>query len=387
MQTIYLDNAATSFPKAPGVAEAMTRYLCSVGGNPGRGGYSTATEAGQNALTLRERLCAMFGAPDVDACVFTPGATYGLNLVLKGLLRYGDHVLVSSVEHNAVMRPLNSLLGVIVEKVPCAQDGSMTVADLADRIRPETKLVCLTHASNVCGTLLPVMEIGALCREHNIAFVVDAAQTAGHVPVNLSRWNADAVILPGHKGLLGPQGIGAVLMRRDFARRVRTLVEGGTGSRSQQETQPEELPDKFEAGTQNLPGMYGLLAALEFLSPRMDTLHQQSMALCGTLLDGLAELPHVRLLGVRDPIARVPVIALDFEGMDNALVADRLAREYGIATRCGLHCAPSAHKTLGSFPQGAVRLSIGAFNTQSEMEETLHALRAIVTDRHTFAQY
>jgi len=385
MRTIYLDNAATSFPKAPGVPEAMTRYLTGVGGNPGRGSYAAATEAESASLTLREKLCEFFGSPDVEACIFTPGATYGLNLVLKGYLQNGGHVLVSSVEHNAVMRPLNQLAGVEVEKVPCAPDGSLCAADVAARIRPDTRLVCLSHASNVCGTLLPVGEVGALCRERGVPFVVDAAQAAGHVPVSREALNADALIVPAHKGLLGPQGIGAALLAPAFAKRVAPLVAGGTGSRSNMETQPEDLPDKFEAGTQNMPGQYGFLAAVEYVAPRMEALHAEAMRLCGLFLAGLGRLPHARILGRQGVEGRVPVVAVDFTGLDNAMVSDRLAREYGVYTRCGLHCAPSAHRTLNSFPQGAVRFSIGAGNTQDDIRDTLSALRTIVTQARTFA--
>ncbi len=386
MRSVYLDHAATSFPKAPGVPEAITRYLTAVGGNPGRGSYTAATAAENAAFTLRENLCTLFDSPDPESCIFTPGATWGLNLVLKGFLRAGDHVLVSSMEHNAVMRPLNQIAGLTVEKVPCAPDGAMNAADVAARIRPETKLVCVAQASNVCGTLQPVEEIGAVCAERNVRFVVDAAQAAGHVPVSLMRFHADAVVVPGHKGLLGPQGIGAALMRPAFARLVEPLVSGGTGSRSNMETQPLELPDKFEPGTQNMPGIYGWLAALTYVAPRMAELNADSLALCGALLAGAARLPHTRILGKRGTEGRVAVLSLDFPGLDNAMVTDRLSREYGISTRCGLHCAPSAHRTLGSFPQGAVRFSIGYRNTRDDIDYTLSALEAIVTERRSFAQ-
>jgi len=322
----------------------------------------------------------------VEACIFTPGATWGLNLVLKGFLNPGDHVLVSAMEHNAVMRPLNSLAGIDVEKVPCAPDGTLQMADFAVRIQPKTRLVCMTHASNVCGTLLPVEEIGALCSSRGIAFVIDAAQTAGHIPLHREALCADALILPAHKGLLGPQGIGAVLMSAKFARQVRSFIEGGTGSRSNLETQPLELPDKFEAGTQNIPGMYGFLAGLDYVRLHMEHIHTHAMRLCGLLLESANHLPHTRILGKPSLEGRMPVVALDFDGLDNAMVADRLSHDFGIATRCGLHCAPSAHQTLGSFPQGAVRFSIGAFNTEEDIQATIRALHVIVTDRHSFAQ-
>ena len=386
MRNIYADNAATSFPKAPGVPEQMMRYLTDVGGNLGRGSYAAVTQAEDAAMTLRERLCELLGSPDPEACVFTPGATYGLNMVLKGMLHSGDHVLVSSMEHNAVMRPLNQLEGITVEKVPCDAEGSLRPEDVASRILPNTRLVCMTHASNVCGTVLPVEEVGALCQERGIAFVVDAAQTAGHLCVSREAFHADAIVVPAHKGFLGPQGIGAVLMSLPFAHKLAPFVTGGTGSRSHQEAQPMELPDKFEAGTLNIPGMYGWLAALDFLAPRMTALHEQEMRLCARLLDGAARLPHTRVLGKPGPEGRVGVVALDFPGLDNAMVSDRLARDYGIATRCGLHCAPCAHRTLDSFPQGAVRLSLGWANTEADIDDIVSALKIIVTEKRTFAQ-
>lgn len=386
MRSIYLDNAATSFPKAPGIAEAMVGYITGNGANLNRGGYPAATDAQMTALSLREGLCKLFGSPEAECCILTPGATFALNQVFKGYLRAGDHVLVSSVEHNAVMRPLNQIEGIEVEKVPCAADGSMQASDLVARFRSNTRLVCLTHASNVCGTLLPIAEVGAACRERGVAFAVDAAQTAGHVQIDRDAINADALILPAHKGLLGPQGIGALLMRRAFADVLTPLVTGGTGSRSSQETQPDDLPDKFESGTVNIPGIYGFLAALTYIAPRMATLHIEAMRLCGLLLEGVRSLPHVRLLGIDGVEGRVPTVALDFEGMDNAEVTGRLASEYGIAVRCGLQCAPSAHVTLGSYPKGAVRFSLSGHNTDADISETLAALDTIVNDRHMFVQ-
>ena len=383
---VYLDNAATSFPKAPTVAPAMTRYLTAVGGNLNRSAYTTQSDAEDTALNLREALCTFLGSTDVEACVFTPGVTYALNLILKGYLNPGDHVLVSTMEHNAVMRPLHAMAGVNVEKVPCAPDGSLSVTDVAARLRPETRLVCMTHASNVCGTLLPIADIGALCASRGVAFVVDTAQTAGHIPLNLTQCRADAFAIPAHKGLLGPQGIGAAVMTLRFAKQLRPLVEGGTGSRSDLETQPLELPDRFEAGTQNIPGIYGFLAGLDYAGPHMAENHAKAMLLCGALLEGAHRLPHARVLGKQGLDGRMPVVSLDFEKLDNALVADRLSREFGIITRCGLHCSPSAHHTLGSFPQGSVRFSIGAFNTADDIQAALDALRIIIADRHSFTQ-
>ncbi|MDD3409388.1 MAG: aminotransferase class V-fold PLP-dependent enzyme [Eubacteriales bacterium] len=374
MQSIYLDNAATSFPKAPGVAAEMTRYLCEIGGNIGRSGLGPDSGADMAALTLREELCAGFGMAEPECCFLTPGATFGLNQALKGLLKPGDHVLVSSMEHNAVMRPLHQIQGLQLEKVPCAPDGTMDPRDVAVRLRPHTRAVCMTHASNVCGTLLPVADIGAICAQNGVPFVLDASQTAGHIPVDGGALHADAIAFPAHKGLLGPQGIGALLTTRAFAHRLEPLVSGGTGSRSESEFPPSDLPDRFEAGTANIPGVYGFLAALRYTLPRMEAIHAHDMALCERFLDGLQTIRGVRLLGTRNPRRRVAVISVVFQTVDNAEAARRLQYDDHILTRCGLHCAPSAHQTLGSFPGGAVRFSFGWSNTQEDVDQALDAI-------------
>ncbi|NCB05122.1 MAG: aminotransferase class V-fold PLP-dependent enzyme, partial [Clostridia bacterium] len=312
-----------------------------------------------------------------DCCVLTSGATFSLNLLLQGLLREGGHVVVSQMEHNSVLRPLSLLQNVEISRIPCSEDGSLNPGELAPLLRPNTRAVCVTHASNVCGTLLPVAQIGQICRREGVPFVVDASQTAGHVPIDMNAMNIDGLAIPGHKGLLGPQGIGAALMTRALARALPPLVAGGTGSHSSSEIQPEELPDKFESGTQNLPGVYGLLSAIRFVGPRMEALHTREMGLCSRLLDGLCALAGVRLLGTRDLSRRVAVVAADFPALDNASVADRLARDYGIFTRCGLHCAPGAHQALGSYPQGTVRFSIGWKNNEEEIDRCVAAVREI----------
>ncbi len=390
MQMIYMDNASTSYPKAPGVGAAMARYVERLGVNVRRGGYASALEVEDASLTLRERLCAAFGSRCPEACILTPGATLGLNMALKGCLKPGDHVLVSSVEHNAVMRPLSQLAaqGVTVEQAPCRADGTLDPAELESRIRPNTRLACVTHASNVCGTLLPVAALGAVCRRHGVDFVVDASQTAGHVPLDCEAMQIDALVFSAHKGLLGPQGIGAALLTRAFAEKLSPFVTGGTGSRSDQEAQPAFLPDKLEAGTPNLPGMYGFLAALDFWEPRFTEIREREAALCRRMLNGLREAaeeaeakaggPLLRIPGPRGGEGRVGVISIDFATLDNAEMAVRLEREYGVLTRCGLHCAPSAHRTLGTFPAGTVRFSIGWATVARDVDEAMQAVRALL---------
>ena len=288
MQEIYFDNAATSFPKAPGVGEAMAMCIESCGGSAGRGAYSGAVSAGDAAMELRERLTEMFSAPAPECCILTPGATFGINMALKGFLRPGDRVVVSSVEHNAVMRPLERLRGegVTVEAVRCSPDGEMDPGDLKKALETPARLVVMCHASNVCGTVLPAGEIGAICAERGVPFVLDAAQTAGHLPVNFKELRLSALIVPGHKGLLGPAGTGAALLSPEFARELLPLTEGGTGSRSDSFAQPPELPDKFEAGTANTAGIFGLLAAVKFLAGRTDAISAHERRLTERFLRG-----------------------------------------------------------------------------------------------------
>ncbi|NLD83956.1 MAG: aminotransferase class V-fold PLP-dependent enzyme, partial [Clostridiales bacterium] len=260
MQAYYFDNAATSYPKAPEVANAMRHYVQDVGANVNRANYEESTAAAMTLLSLRERLCRLFHFAHVRYAVVTPGMTYALNQALKGYLRPGDHVLVSSMEHNAVMRPLAQLadLGVSVSRIPCGRDGLMDPQDAEKLIRPNTRLACIIHASNVSGSILPVAELGDIFHRHGVPFVLDAAQTAGHLDVDFEALHLSALCVPGHKGLLGPGGIGAMLLAPAFAQKLTPLVAGGTGSNSDSEALPDFFPDKLEAGTMNLPGVYGL---------------------------------------------------------------------------------------------------------------------------------
>lgn len=374
---IYLDNAATSFPKAPGVSDRMKYYLDSVGASINRGVYASAQEAGLETLTLRERLCGLFHHPDPTHVLLTSGATAALNLAIKGFLRAGDRVLVSSMEHNAVMRPLVQL-GVRFERVPCNREGRLDL-DAADQmLQEETRLCILCHASNVCGTVQDAAAVGKLCKLHGVPFLLDAAQTAGHFPVDFEAFGLSAMAIPAHKGLLGPQGIGALLVTQDFAAQLHPLIVGGTGSLSDSEALPPFMPDRFESGTPNLPGIYGWSAALEYIAQiGIDALRMHETALTTRFLDGLRAIDGVHLAGTQALEDRVGVIALDFQKLDNAEVSDRLEREFGILTRCGMHCAPSAHKTLGTFPQGVVRFSVGYRTTEEEIDAALAAIHKI----------
>lgn len=377
---VYLDNAATSYPKAPGVASAMADYVEKVGATINRSSYASAQEAGLVTLSLRERLCRLFNHPDPTHAVLTPGATAGLNMVIKGLLRPGDHCLVSSMEHNAVMRPLVQLEreGVAFERIPCDPQGRLRLEALPGMIKLNTRLVVMAHGSNVCGTVQDAEAVGKICRERSVPFALDAAQTAGHIEVDFERFGLSALVVPGHKGLLGPQGIGALLLDADFARRLTPLVAGGTGSASDSEELPGWMPDRFESGTPNMPGVYGWEAALGWLeNTGIETLENHEKTLSKRFLEGIYGLKNVKLYGATVPEGRTGVFSVGFLNCDNAEAAWRLEREFGILTRCGLHCAPSAHKTLGSFPEGSVRFSTGWANTEADIDAALSAIAAI----------
>lgn len=380
MNTIYLDNGATSFPKPPAVAQAMLQYMTEVGASINRGVYGSAQAAGMTTLMLREGLCRLFHHSDPTHCVLTAGNTMGLNMVLRGWLRPGDHCLVSSVEHNAVMRPLHDLAeqGVTFDRIPCDRDGHLNPADIPALIRPNTRLLVMAHGSNVSGAVQDAMAVGAICHEHGIPFVLDAAQTAGHWPIDFEAMHLSALSVPGHKGLMGPSGIGALLLSADFAKNLTPILTGGTGSASDSEAQPDYMPDKFESGTPNLPGIYGFHAAVDFiLDTGVEVLQEREHQLTKYFLDKLRDVKDIRLAGPWDLENRVGVISVDFAQVDNAEAAYQLEQDYGILTRCGLHCAPSAHKTLGTFPQGTVRFSVGHYTTEAEIDTAVQAIAEI----------
>ena len=382
MEPIYLDNASTSFPKPPQVAQAMFDYVTGCGCNIGRGGYEGAYQAEETVLRTRQQLCRLFHGPDSRCVAFTKNITESLNVLLKGLLRPGDHVLVSAMEHNAVMRPLTQLTrrGVTFDRIPCRPDGTLMTERLPGLLRENTRAVVMLHASNVCGTLLPAAEVGTFCRENGLLFLLDTAQTAGAFPIDMEAMGADALAFTGHKGLRGPQGIGGFLLREELAGQIDPLISGGTGSRSDSERMPDFMPDRFEAGTMNLPGIAGLHAALQYLKEYgMENIARQELAICQRFLDGAQQLPNTRVVGKLDTDKRAAIVSLDFEKMDNPEVAFLLSDRYGVMTRCGLHCAPRAHQTLGTFPQGTVRFSFSHHNTPEEVDICLEGLRQILS--------
>ena len=390
MPGIYLDQAATTFPKAPGTADAMYRYMTGCGCNVNRGSYAGAYSAEELVYDTRMQLCRLFGAGNATAdpknVIFTKNVTESLNFLMKGLLRSGDHVLVSSMEHNAVMRPLVQLekQGIRFTRVPCAADGSMDSANLESRIEKTTKAVIMLHASNVCGTVLPAAEIGNICRTHGIRFILDTAQTAGAVPINMEEIGADAIAFTGHKGLLGPQGTGGFLIREELAGELEPLITGGTGSISHTEKVPDFLPDRFEAGTLNLPGIAGLNAALNWLLSQPEgNILTHELKLTERFLHGMEEAEEaglLRIIGKHGTEGRTGVVSVVPLQMDPAELALRLDELYGIATRVGLHCAPSAHRTLGTWPVGTVRFSFSAFNTEKEIDTAVEAVNNLLRE-------
>ena len=379
MKTTYLDNAATSFPKPEGVSSRMKEYMDTVGATINRSVYGAAQDAGLVTLLLRESLKKFFHFPDpVTHVILTPGATAGLNMVIKGYLRPGDHCIVSSMEHNAVMRPLLQLEGVEYDRIQANREGLINAADVESLIRPNTRLLIMAHGSNVCGAVQDAAAVGEICKKHGIAFALDVAQTAGHIDIDFERWVLSALVAPGHKGLLGPSGIGVMLLADKFAKELNPLIAGGTGSASDSEYLPDYLPDRFESGTPNLPGISGLAASMEFLQKEgLEKLHAHEMALCKRFLDGVARIPGAVVCGPQGMENRVGVISLDFPGQDNAEVAYRLEMDHGILTRCGLHCAPSAHKSLDTFPRGTVRFSLGFASTEEDVDTALAAIKAV----------
>lgn len=381
MQKIYFDNGSTSFPKAPSVAKAVCELLENGCYNINRGGYNSAYEIEDTVFDTRELLCSMFNFDLSSNVIFTPSITFSLNYIIKGMLKRGDHVIVSSMEHNGLMRPLTQMLehGVTFDAAQADECGVLDPAKVEELIRPNTKAVFMLHASNVCGTMLPIAEVGEICKRRGIKFILDAAQTAGVFLIDMRATNLDALCFTGHKSLLGPQGIGGFLITDELAKMVTPLISGGTGSHSDSENLPEFMPDRFEAGTMNLPGIVGLHAALSYIqSFGRDNIAHAELALTQAFIQGAQKLKNTRIVGKMDMKNRAPIVSLDFEGRDNAEIAFELDSKYGVMTRCGLHCAPRAHKSLGTFPQGTVRFSFSHNNTIDEVESCIAALEKIL---------
>lgn len=365
---IYLDNAATSFPKPSSVIRAMTDALQNFGANPGRGGHQLAIQAGRTVEKCREAAAELLGVSTPERVIFTRNCTESLNIAITGMLHKGDEVICSHGEHNAVMRPLERFVSrgdITVKLLRPDERGLLSPDTLRRAITSQTALVIVCHASNVTGVIQPVGELGAVCRERGVPFLVDAAQTAGVLDVTLDSLNADMIAMPGHKGLLGPHGTGLLALREGVD--PEPLILGGTGSASESVRQPELLPDRYESGTLNLPGIAGLLAGIEFVAKQREAIHRYETALNDRLRRQLTQIPGLSILG-SESAPRVGITAVVPDGGDSAALADALDAT-GVAVRGGLHCAPAMHSYLGTMKSGAVRFAPGPFNTEREIDD------------------
>ena len=387
MKKIYLDQASTSFPKAPSVADAVYQYLSGCAVNVGRGGYQAAYSVEEQIFETREQLRRLFHFTSGRGknVIFTQNITMSLNILLKGILKPGDHVLVTSMEHNAVMRPLVQLQrqGVTFDRIPCDHEGNLILSEADALVKPNTRLLVCLHASNVCGTRMPLDALGEICQRHQLYFVVDSAQTAGIVPINMDKMHIDALAFTGHKGLRGPQGTGGFLVSQELAEQMEPLISGGTGSVSHTEEIPDFMPDRFESGTPNLPGIYGLHEALLYLKTHsLQAINEKELSLTGYFLEQLQALDdtgrHIRIIGKKDLTDRNAVVSIQTPEIDMSQVAWQLDNEYGVMTRVGLHCAPNAHKTLGTYPAGTIRFSFGPENTKNELDFAIQGLKKIL---------
>ena len=378
-KTIYLDNAATTFPKPREVLEEMIEVYSSLGVSPGRGSYDLSTEAEERVMAVRHQLCQFFGASDPDRVIFSYNATDALNTLIQGLITPGSRVVSSRLEHNSVLRPLRhfSEQGIIdLGLVSFNPEGFVDPTAVAEAIRPNTRFVILTHASNVLGTVQPVEQVGRICRERGVPLLLDVTQTAGLLPIRMDEWGVSAVAFTGHKCLLGPTGIGGLVLSP--ALDVKTTRFGGTGRDSGSLIHTQTYPHRLEAGTINIAGVFGLSAGLHYILKRgMEKIYSKEMALAKRLRDGLNTIKGVRVYASNRHDQCVPIMLCSVDGMDPEDLSAILDGDFGIATRAGLHCAPLVHQDLGTRPKGGVRFSLGPFNTDEEIDEVLEAMATI----------
>jgi len=386
---LYLDNAATSFPKPQGVHDAMLRYATELGASAGRGAYHEAIETAALMTECRRRLIKLFNGQNPDHFVFTLNCTESLNLAIKGLIdpRERGHAICTHIDHNSILRPLRALeeygwLDVTrIEVDP--QTGLVDPQKIARSIRPDTKLIAITHASNVTGTVQPIREIGRIAREHNVPMIIDAAQSAGHLPIDVQADGIDLLAAPGHKGLLGPLGTGFLYIRPGLEKILRPLKEGGTGSVSEADRQPDFMPDRFEAGSHNAIGIAGLSAGVKWILDRgIETLAAHDRELTLTFIEGVSDIAGLTYYGPRGPRDRVGVFSVRLDGYDPHELAMVLETSYGILTRAGIHCAPLAHEAIGTASLGGTtRFSFGPFVSAQDVQYATDALAQIAIAR------
>ena len=379
---IYLDNAATSFPKPSSVVDAVVNYMTNIGSNPGRGSYNNALEGSRIVYNCREKLCNLFNFQKPENVIFMPNITYSLNTLIKSIVKNNWHIIISSMEHNSVLRPIFQLketMNIDIDVIQCSEKGFIDLDDFKSKIKQNTKLVVLSHASNVNGSIQPLYEIGEICRNEGVYFIIDSAQTAGSLEVDFKALNCNALAFTGHKSLLGPQGIGGFLIDDELNNLSIPYIVGGTGSLSSQMTQPDFLPDKFESGTLNTPGIAGLLEGIKFIEKEgLKAIRNHEDSLTKYFIDSLLNMDGIIFYGSTNTELRTSTISINFSHRDSAEVSYLLDSQYGIMTRTGLHCAPLAHKTIGSYPMGTLRFSIGYFNTKEEIKYTIDSLHNIL---------
>jgi cysteine desulfurase family protein len=382
MDKIYLDNAATSRDKAAVVKKAILNYYENIGCSPGRGGYEDSLKAGRIIIEARNTIADFFNVDNLKQIIFTHNITYALNIGIKGILKKGDHVITSTMEHNSVLRPLNRLEknGIIdVDYIQCDQKGRLNPEEVEAAINKKTKLIILTYASNVSGTIMPVKKIGEIADQNNVYFMLDTAQAAGVYDIDFKKLKVDFLAFTGHKALMGPTGTGGFAVSKKMAAEMEPLIEGGTGSKSDQEKQPNFLPDKFESGTMNTMGISGLKAGVEFIQKiGVEKIREHEHKLGKVFLEGLKKIPDIKIIGPANLKEQVPTFSITAGDRDLGQLSFELDEKYNVMTRSGLHCAPFAHKTLGTFPAGSLRFSIGYFNTMQEIEHSLNALNAVL---------
>ena len=387
MEILYLDNAATSFPKPAAMLEAMINYQQSIGGSPGRSGHGLSIDAGRVVFETRETVARLFNIEDPLRVAFTKNSTEALNIALCGLLKEGDHVITTSMEHNSVMRPLRFLqsYGVELSVIPCSPQGKLDPEDIKRALRKNTKTVVLTHASNVTGTIMPVEEIGTIIKgRDDILLCMDVAQTAGALPIDVAKMSIDLLAFTGHKSLYGSQGTGGLYIREGLDKNIMPLMRGGTGSRSEFEVQPDFMPDKYESGTPNAIGLAGLGAGVNFiLEQTIKAIRAKEEQLTSRFLDQLKEeKERVTIYGPKDATLQTAVVSFNLKNITPSDAALYFEEKWGIMCRPGLHCAPAAHKTIGTFSQGTVRFSFGFFNSEKDIDTAAAAVRDLIQKRN-----